>query len=262
MGKDKDNAWNLVGHSSQESHASEDQFVARSKLQKYFEETPLPKDELMMSLGLYMRGSVLVKILALEEIYKRILKIPGYIMEFGTRWGQNLILFENFRAIYEPFNKTRKIIGFDTFGGYEGHSEKDKKSEIFSANSYQTTKDYPNYLRNLISLHERNNVLGHLTSIHEIIEGDASVTVPYYLRDNPETLLALCYFDMGLYEPTKHALMAIKPHLMPGSIILLDELTWSEAPGEAIAFKEVFHSSEYIIEKSTLTPMRSIVTIR
>ena len=47
-----------------------------------------------------------------------------------------------------------------------------------------------------------------------------------------------------------------------GFDILLDELTWSESPGEAIAFKEVFSKDDYKIEKSSLTPMRSIVTIK
>ena len=39
-------------------------------------------------------------------------------MEFGVRWGQNLITLNNLRGIYEPFNHSRKIIGFDTFEGF------------------------------------------------------------------------------------------------------------------------------------------------
>ncbi len=253
---------NIKGHNLSESYASKSQLDARSELEGFFKNSPLPDDELLMSLGLYIRGSVLVKTLALEEVYKRILGIPGCIMEFGTRWGQNIVLFENFRAIFEPFNKTRKIIGFDTFEGYEGHSTKDSESDIFTANTYQTTQGYENYLRALITSHEKNNILGHVNGNHEVIKGNASVTVANYLSEREETLIALAYFDMGLYEPTKQALLAIKPHLMPGSVILLDELTWAESPGEAIAFKEVFDMSEYTIEKSTLTPMRSIVTIK
>ncbi len=66
---------------------------------------------------------------------------------------------------------------------------------------------------------------------------------------------------MGLYEPTKAGLEAIKPNLIPGSVILLDEYSWPEAKGEAIAFREVFGTERYRIEQSAFTPMRAIVTI-
>ena len=35
---------------------------------------------------------------------------------------------ESFRTIYEPFNASRKIIGFDTFEGLTSVSEKDQSS--------------------------------------------------------------------------------------------------------------------------------------
>lgn len=80
-------------------------------------------EHLMVSLGLFMRSSALTKILFVHELYSLIKDIPGVIMEFGCWWGQNLILFENLRAIYEPFNQARRIIGFDTFQGYVNFSQ-------------------------------------------------------------------------------------------------------------------------------------------
>ena len=74
--------------------------------------------------------------------------------------------------------------------------------------------------------------------------------------------MALAYFDLGLYGPTRAALAAIKPHMVPGSVMLLDELTWAESPGEAIAFKEIFGGTPYTIEKCRLYPSKSIVTVR
>ena len=38
-------------------------------------------------------------------------------MEFGVRWGQNINLFQSLRQIYEPFNYSRKIIGFELIQG-------------------------------------------------------------------------------------------------------------------------------------------------
>ena len=259
-GKAKDAS--MKGASAQESQVSHDQLEFRQRLEEAFVKTPIPTEELMTSMGIYMRSSALVKILVLNDLFRRIHNVPGCIMEFGTRWGQNLIVFENLRAIYEPFNKTRKIIGFDTFEGYQGSSNLDKASAIFSEGTYQTTENYPDYLRQLLSIHEGNNVLGHVSAGHEVIAGNVSNTVASFLELQPATIVALAYFDIGLYTPTKDALQAIKPHLVPGSVILLDQLTWAESPGEAVAFKETFQRSEYTIEKCALTPMRAIVTIR
>jgi len=102
----------------EETKASEAQIKHREVLYKLFRERPMPDDQLLTNLGLYMRSSALAKILFLNELYELIVNLPGVIVEFGTWWGQNLVVFENLRAIYEPFNQNRRIIGFDTFKGY------------------------------------------------------------------------------------------------------------------------------------------------
>jgi hypothetical protein len=247
--------------SSQETHSSGAQLDARGELQTLFESSPLPIDELMGNLGLYIRGSALVKFLVIHDLYLRIKNLPGAILEFGSWWGQNLVLFENLRAIYEPFNKTRQIIGFDTYEGYRGFSNQDVEGETFSEGGYSVGTEYRDYLQRLLSVHESNNVLGHIRDRHTLVAGDVTETAPLYFREHPEITVALAYFDMGLYEPTKAGLEAIKPNLIPGSVILLDEFSWPDAKGEAVAFREVFGASGYRVEQSRLTPMRAIVTI-
>lgn len=244
-----------------ETHSSGDQLKFRSHLARMFEESPLPATDLIANLGLYIRGSLLVKFIFINSLYERIIHIPGTICEFGTWWGQNLVLFENLRAIHEPFNKNRRIIGFDTFTGYHGFTDKDKPGEILSEGSYSTGVKYKQYLGDLLAIHEGNNILGHLRSRHTLIDGDVSKTAPEYFQAHPEMSIALAYFDMGLYEPTKAALLAIKPHLIPGSVLVLDEFTMADAPGEALAFKEVFKHGEYRIERPSYSSMRAIVTI-
>lgn len=244
-----------------ETTASDDQLWHRNKLVEMFEKSPLPLDERLFNIGMYTRSSVLVKFLVMSEIYQRIKNVPGQLMEFGTWWGQNLVLLENLRAIHEPFNKQRIIVGFDTFAGYRSLSDKDKVSEVWGKNSYSTGVEYVGYLRELLEVHEGSNALGHLRGRHRLIAGDVETTAAQYFVDHPETIVAFAYFDMALYAPTKAALCAIKPHLVSGSVILLDELTWTESPGEAIAFKEVFARSEVKVEKCELYPSKAIVTI-
>ncbi len=245
-----------------ETTANSSQLQARERLVALFERSPIPLPERLFNIGMYTRSSVLVKYLVLNDIYQRIKNIPGHLMEFGTWWGQNLVLLENLRAIHEPFNKQRVIVGFDTFDGYTELSEKDKPSEVWAEQSYNTGVDYMAHLRELLQTHEASNALGHLTGRHQLIAGDVSQTAKRYFEENPATLVAMAYFDMALYQPTKDALVALRPHLVSGSVLLFDELTWPESPGEAIAFKEVFTRDEVTIEKCALYPSKAIVTVR
>lgn len=244
----------------QETKSSPEKIAQRQVLYKLFAERPMPDDQLLVNLGLYMRSSALVKILFINELYELITDIPGVIMEFGTWWGQNLILFENLRAIYEPFNQNRRIIGFDTFRGYPELSSKDIKSDTIKVGGYTVSEGYKEYLEELLAYHESNNVLSNIKK-HTVIEGDVREAVPRFFEENPETVVALAYFDLALYEPTRVCLEAIKPHLIRGSVVMLDELNSRDYPGETIAFKEVFASEGFTLRRSRYMTDRSIVIL-
>jgi len=141
------------------------------------------------------------------------------------------------RGIYEPYNRLRKIVGFDTFAGFPSVSPKDGPQMV--AGGYATTPDYSRYLDTLLSLQEKESPLPHLKK-YELVKGDASQTILEYLDRNPETIVAMAYFDMDLYEPTKKCLNAIKDRLTRGSILGFDELNDPACPGETLALKEVF----------------------
>lgn len=241
----------------QETKSSPEKLKEREILYSLFQSRPMPDDQLLTSLGLYMRSSVLAKILFVNELYEHIVNIPGVIMEFGTWWGQNLVLFENLRAIYEPFNQNRRIIGFDTFKGYLQVSDKDVKGETIKEGGYTVSKGYQDYLNQILSYHEKNNILSNIKK-HAIIAGDASVTLPKFFKDNPETIVALAYFDIALYEPTKKCLEALKPHLIRGSVIMFDELNSREYPGETVAFKEVFKATGFTLKRSRYMTDRTL----
>lgn len=241
-----------------ETKASEAQIQQRQVLYKLFRERPIPDDQLLINLGLYMRSSALAKILFLNESYDLILDLPGVIVEFGTWWGQNLVVFENLRAIYEPFNQNRRIIGFDTFKGYPSISDKDRQSQTIKVGGYKVTEDYRAYLEEMIDYHEKDNVLANVKK-HQVIEGDAVETVPSFFEENPETVIALAYFDMALYEPTKVCLETIKPHLVRGSVVMLDEFNSHDYPGETIAFKEVFKDAKHSLRRSRFMTDRTFI---
>ena len=90
---------------------------------------------------------------------------------------------------------------------------------------------------------------------------DATITLPQYLKDHPETIIAFAYFDFDIYEPTKVCLESILPHLTKGSVIGFDELNYATFPGETIALKEVLGLNKYKIHHSMYEPLCSYIII-
>jgi len=232
----------------------------RRRLLKLFAERPMPDDELLVNLGLYIRSGALAKMLFLNELYEKIVPIPGVICEFGVWWGQSLVMFENLRAVHEPYNHMRRVIGFDTFTGYPAVGAHDKRSQTISEGVYSVVTGYEDYLSELIDYHEQENVMSHIKK-HVLVKGNATETVPRYFDEHAETIVALAFFDMALYEPTKACLEAIMPRLMKGSIVAFDELNHKDYPGETKAALEVLGLSTHKLLRSKFLPDRCYFVI-
>ncbi|HEU0118529.1 MAG TPA: TylF/MycF/NovP-related O-methyltransferase [Alphaproteobacteria bacterium] len=218
------------------SSATESQH--RDRMEELLKQCPIPPGQLASNLGLFLESKSLVRILCMEFLFKQIVNVHGSIMEFGTRWGQNMAVFAALRGIYDPFNRHRKLIAFDTFTGFPSIAAEDKNHEMMKTGALSTTKEYEKYLEQVLETHEALNPLSHIKKF-EIRKGDATKEVPAYLKNNPETIVALAYFDFDLYEPTKKVLETIKPRLVKGSVLAFDELNDHESPGETMAVMEV-----------------------
>jgi hypothetical protein len=164
--------------------SSEKEIFGKNDFYQLFQNTPIPEDHLLDNLGLYIRRQSLSRILFMNELYKKILDLQGVIFEFGVFWGQNLALFESFRGMYEPYNYTRKIVGFDTFEGFTSVDEKDGSAEIVQKGAYSTTKNYDEYLSEILQYHETLSPISHIKK-YELVKGDATKTVKKYLDENP-----------------------------------------------------------------------------
>ena len=170
---------------------------------------PIPDEELLKNLGLFLNPGALGRILFINFLYEKIVNQQGVVAEFGSRYGQNLNLFSSLRGIYEPYNRLRKIIGFDTF---EGFVEVDKKDNDNNLGDYSVPKNYMEILDEILSKQEKFSPLEHLKK-YELIKGDVSKTLKSYLENNPHTIFALCYFDLDVYKPTKNVLNMIKKRI-------------------------------------------------
>ncbi len=229
-------------------HGDKDQDKRREEFCNLIKECPIPNNELLLNMGLFLVPQTLSRILFMDFLYRQIIDKQGVIFDLGSRWGQNLSLFTSLRGIYEPFNRLRRIVAFDTFEGFNKIVPKDGKSKMMAKKGYSVTAKYEEYLARLVNIQEQESPMAQIKK-HEIVKGDASIEIRKYLKRNPETIVSLAYFDFDLYEPTKECLLAIKDRLTRGSILGFDELNDHLCPGETLALKEVLGLRKYSIRR-------------
>lgn len=212
-------------------------------------QSPMPREELIRNLGLYLLTVELQRFLFLDSLYRQFLNTPGIIVEFGCRWGQNLAILQSLRAIYEPFNYFRKIVGIDTFEGFVGVSEKDGRGECVSKGDFGVSAGYEDHLQKVLRLQESQVALPHMQKF-ELIKGDAPKVFSEYIDKHPETIVSFAYFDMDIYEPTFKCLQLLRKHLTKGSIVGFDELNFPRFPGETIAFQEAIGAPNVHLQRN------------
>jgi len=241
------------------SIASELEQKNRENFLKLFKSNPIPDTEKLSNIGLFEKRQELSKKIFFYELYKQILNTHGVIMEFGTRWGQNLVTLNNLRGMLEPFNYSRKIIGFDTFEGFKGINDKDGLHQIIKEGAFNVTNNYEEYLEKILKYQESEAPLSHINK-NIVIKGDAVEQLEKYLNLHPETIIALAYFDFDIYEPTKKCLSLIIKHITKGSIIGFDELIDPHFPGETIALREELNINNYRINRFNFNGIQSYLT--
>ena len=131
-------------------YASPAESDRRKQFAQLVRTNPIPDTELLDNLGVFLNGKTVARLKFMDFIYEQIVEVPGVVMEFGTRWGQNLSHWAALRGIYEPFNRHRKLIGFDTFAGFAGVSEEDGKSKMMTPGNYAVTPGYEQYLQQVL----------------------------------------------------------------------------------------------------------------
>jgi|SRR5579862_4138761 len=184
----------------------------------------------------YARRPVLTRFLALYEIFKRVLKVKGSIVECGVFRGFGLMSWAKLSAILEPTNLTRRIYGFDSFTGFPDSHKKDRNS-IESAARGKLCADSFSELTSLISLYDQDRYLGHIGKV-KLVKGNARKTIPQFIRENRHLVVSLLFLDFDLYEPTRVALRHFIPRMPKGSIVAFDELDNPIWPGETEALLE------------------------
>lgn len=242
------------------------EFFARSKIEEHLDlelknlfnkEFPIDTKQWNHHMQAYLKRHTLMRILYFDEIYKKIVNIPGDILDFGVHYGASSALLVNLRGIYEPYNVSRNICSFDTFEGFQGVSKHDGASK---EKSYKVDKNFYEIFRKLMQLHESFSPLSHIQRF-DVIKGDATKTVKQWKEKNPGTLVSLLHLDMDLYKPTKVVIENLKDRLFKGSVVVLDELSAKFFPGEFKAISEIFEIKHIELKRSIHQPYCSYFQI-
>lgn len=239
---------------------SEREQQTRALLVELHSRSPIPPDSALEHLELFMRPQRISEILSLDALYRRVLDVHGIVVEFGIRWGRHMSVFTALRTRYEPHNLYRKVVGFDRFTGFAEPSEVDGDSTRVHRGAMAVTEGYEHYLEQVLALHEAEAPGSHIRRF-AIVKGDAPEALQRYFEEHPETLVALAYFDMDVYEPTARCLEILRPHMSRGAVLAFDQIGHPDFPGETVALKESGWLATRKLERFPHAPYPTFVTV-
>lgn len=230
------------------------------EIEKVFNSCPDSVETKLDNFTKYIRRQRLTRLLALYEIFKKILPVKGSIVECGVYRGFSLMAWAQMSAVMEPNNLTRRIYGFDTFEGFTGAGKKDL-NKLLKVRKGELKGDSYEELKQLIKIYNSNRFLGHVGKV-QLIKGDVNETIPKFIKENRHLVVSLLFLDMDLYEPTKTAIEMFCPRMPKGSIIAFDELDNPIWPGETMALLETFKINKLKIERVDFDPYIGFAVVK
>ena len=196
--------------------------------------------------------SRLKKLIVHYELYKKIQKIKGAVIECGVFKGSSLIRWATFRFINDKYNN-RTIIGFDTFNKFPKTNflpdkiHRKKFIDEAGEKSLSVKK-----LKKIFYQKKFKNI--------KLIEGDIIKTIPRYIKNNPDLKIALLHIDVDIYEPTKVILEYLFKKVVKGGIIIFDD--FNVFPGETKAVIDFFKSKKYKLRKLAYSKLKPYYIIK
>ena len=248
MGQQTSGLDHLTKHTDKE-------ITATTELCHLFESSSLPLDQRLRDFPRHTRRQDLARFLAKYELFKQSLSANGSIVECGVYAGGGITSWMHFSSILEPYNHSRRVIGFDTFTGFPAIHPKDTggTSEHLYTRGFQVGVEAKQELEHFVQVHDHNRPLGHIRKL-ELVEGDACQTIPNYLEKHPYLIVSLLYLDFDIYEPTKAALTHLYPRVVKGGVVAFDELNCAEFPGETIALLETIELARVPLHRFPFDP--------
>ena len=129
------------------------------------------------------------KMLTHYELYKKIIDLPGDLVECGVYRGTSITRFAMFRNMLET-NYSRKIIGFDNFDNIYPDTKWEEDRDAREAWIRNTGADS-------ITVDQLRKVFdGFNYSNYDFIKGNLVETLPKYVLENSHIIIALLNIDI------------------------------------------------------------------
>jgi hypothetical protein len=167
------------------------------------------------------------KFLAHYELYKKIINLPGSIVECGVYKGASLMRWAHFRQSLEN-NESRHIYGFDAFGSFPKKGLKSSLDKRF-VDEYDDGGGVGISVKKLENFYKKKKF-----SNIQLIKGNVLSTLEKFKKNNQHLKIALLHLDMDVYEPTLHALKVLSKNMIKGGLIIIDDYATVEGATRAV----------------------------
>lgn len=175
---------------------------------------------------LFVGTANLARSIAIVDILRSTLQVPGHVAEFGCWRGSTTLLLAKTLRIFDPMG-LKQIHVFDSF---EGLTE-------FHVVDGEAAEGHGAYRGSRKELEQCARIAGVGEDI-VIHEGRIEETLPEFAVKNPEARFSLIYCDTDLYLATKVILSELWRSLTVGGLMVFDQWNMTEFPGEGIAVNE------------------------
>lgn len=193
------------------------------------------------------RRQWLKRFLAHTELFMKTLEVPGDIAELGVFRGLGVMTWANLLEAYCIGDRTKTVYGFDNWEGFVEMSPEDGKeidSVQKSVGGFSPVHFYEE-LQAAISIFDKDRFIPWKPRI-KLIKGNIEETIFSFVKENPGIRFSLIHFDCDLYKPTKVALENLWPVVSRGGVVIFDEYSIPDWPGETKAVDEFFEDKPEI----------------
>ena len=204
---------------------------------------------------LYCGIAKLGRSLAICDLLRSTLDVPGHVAEFGSWRGANMMLLAKLLKIDDPHGN-KLVHCFDSFEGLEFFAREDGAYAPSTLGSYKGSLEE---LTDMIRVFDLQDDL----VIHEGLIQD---TLPPLLEADKGITFSFIYCDTDLFEPTEMILNRMHNRLSKRGLFVFDEWSDSRWPGEGAAANAFMraHSDDYemIHIKSARQPTMALRKVR
>lgn len=207
----------------------------------------IPSSESVKLFPVLARRQMLKRFLAHHELFLKTLDVPGDIAELGVFRGLGLFTWANFLETYCIGDRTKTVWGFENWTGFTEIGDEDGLDLPQTHKKVGGFSPAPFYeeLLDAIKIFDQDRFIPWKPRI-KLVNGDIESSVPEFILKHPGVRFSLIHFDCDLYKPTKVALESFWDRLSKGGLMLFDEYSIPDWPGETQAVDEFFQDKPSI----------------